>query len=246
MELVWQGAFAPSRSPATTKAQDLLHRLLPVSTIMLEASHGIERTLVLGDETELMPALPLGDVLAEELDIDVPYGSLVVIQAAGAWDAAPEAVSYRIGSVVGEALVGVVERGGFALDVETRALFAMAASYARLAEGTEFRHLGLSPERFRAGLGASLGAYWSGARSSRTETSGMFVSPDFLSDSRLHAYLASCDAGFVPPRAVPASLMCFSGGLRAHDAWLEEAEGAVTAHLAREERRAAQVLSRDR
>ncbi|KAA9009980.1 hypothetical protein [Histidinibacterium aquaticum] len=217
-----------------------------MSTVTLEASHGIDRTVVLSDETELMPTLPLGDVLAEELDLDVPYGSLIVIQPEGALDAMPGAVSYQVGTVVGEAMLGLIERGMFGLDVENRALFTMAASYSRLAEGAEFRHLGLSPEWFRSGLGASLGAYWSGARTSRTETSGMFVSPDFLSDARLHAYLLSCDASFRAPRSTPASLMSFHGGLRSYDEWLEEAERSVSSHIAREVQSSRHAMSRDR
>lgn len=232
MELVWLGAIQPAEGAAARRTDRLLKSLLPVKFRSLTALTGIDGACVLPDETELLPALPLGDVLAEELDLDLPYGTLIVIHETESNDH-PDEMSYHLGGVIGEALLGVLRSGTFPLEREAEALYVMACSYHRLVEGTGFRHLGLIPERFRAGLAASLGAYWSGARSSRTETSGLFVDPDFLASAELRAYLKCFDAGFEAPAfgRVPASLMTFPGGTRSYDDWVALVYRAVSAML---------------
>ncbi|TMV85816.1 hypothetical protein FGG78_20440 [Thioclava sp. BHET1] len=58
----------------------MIEALLPVRTITLRSAVAIGGICVLPESTELMPGLSLGDVLAEELDLSVPYGVLIVIE----------------------------------------------------------------------------------------------------------------------------------------------------------------------
>lgn len=235
LELIWQGGLRPAEGPGAARMTRLLRALLPVRTICLTAAAGIDRTRVLTEDSELMPALPLGDVLAEELGLEVPYGVLVVIDDEGQLPSGADdaEMSYHLGHVVGEALLCLMRGGAFALNRETDALYLMACSYARMVAGSAFRHLGLVPDSFRSGLAAVLGAYWSGARSSRVETSGLFVSPDFLESAATRRFLTSVDAGFTAPDPArgTAGLMLFTGAPIGFDRWCAEAERVVGAAL---------------
>ncbi|MGC9370093.1 MAG: hypothetical protein ACP5DX_11195 [Paracoccaceae bacterium] len=214
----------------------LLKALLPLRTVHLTAKTGIDRVCIIPDETELMPALPLGDVLVEELELDVPYGTMVVITEAEQQPIpmSDEDISYNLGIVVGNTLLGVISRGVFPLHRESTALYVMGCSYHNMANGSGLQHLGLKPSQFRAGLAGALGAFWSGAGTSRIETSGLFLQPDFLASPKLRRYLKTLDAGFSapPPDQVGAGLMHFPGGARSYEDWLGLVERAVTEKLA--------------
>jgi len=239
LESVWQGHLHLAEGAEAQRMTRLLRALLPGRLICLTARAGVERTCVMSDETELMPALPLGDVLAEELGLDVPYGTLVVVDADAAhWAGDDEALSYHLGHVVGEALLCLVRRGAFALERETDALYAMACSYHRLAEAARFQHLGLLPQAFRSGLAAVLGVYWSGARSSRTETSGLFLTPDFLVSPKTLNYLRTIDGGFTSPdpARIHGRMMLLDEAALDLDDWAVAVEAAVSAELAAQDR----------
>ena len=213
----------------------LLKGLLPLHTVHLTAKSGVDRVCIIPDETELMPALPLGDVLVEELGIDVPYGTMVVITEAEQqlMPMSDEDISYNLGLVVGNTLLGVISRGIFPLHCESTALYVMGCSYHNMASGSGLQHLGLKPSQFRAGLAGSLGAFWSGAGTSRIETSGLFLQPDFLACPKLRHYLKSLDAGFCgpAPEQVSAGLMHFPGGTRGYEEWLGLVEQTVSEKL---------------
>lgn len=235
LELIWQGDIATLRGKKAQRMAGLLKALLPLRAVHLSAKAGIDRVCVMLDETELMPALPLGDVLVEELGVDVPYGTIVVIteddqQTVQATD---EDMSYNLGIIVGSALLDVISRGTFPLQRESSALYLMGCSYHNMANSSGLQHLGLKPMHFRAGLAASIGAFWSGAGTSRTDTTGLFVQPDFLACPRLRSYLKTLDAGFSAPEPdqIGARLMHFPGGTRSHGEWLALVETAVMEKL---------------
>jgi hypothetical protein len=182
----------------------------------------------------LLPDLPLGDVLAEELSLDVPYGSLVVISDSALLrhQVMDDELSYDLGVLVAEGLVGIIRSGAFPVAQETNALYCMALSYHSMIGSAGFAHLGLLPAWFRVGLAAGLCTYWAGARTARSDTSGLFLRPDFLTGPKLHDYLRAMDANFTVPDRIPAGLMLFSGGPMTHAAWTSAVVEAVTAALA--------------
>lgn len=177
-----------------------------------------------------MPALPLGDVLTEELDLDVPYGALVVVEEADpqSLGRTGQTMSYDLGGVVAETLLAVLRHGNFPLQQESDALYLMASAYHRMAEASHFQHQGLVPAAFRMGLGGGLGSYWTGTRGGRDDISGLFLTADFLECPRLRGYLQSIDAGFTgpDPQIVPKGLMRGAGS-RHLDDWA----GAVRARI---------------
>lgn len=233
LELIWQGDIQPATEPGARRMYRALSALLPLHIVPLTAAYGIDRSILLVDEAEMLPEVTLGDVLAEELSIDVPAGSLVVVSDANllSGDISDDEISFDLGVLVVDALLGVIRSGVFPLARETNALYAMARSYFDVIEGSGFIHLGLVPARFRAGLAAGLCTYWAGARSACSDTSGLSLSPDFLTCPRLLTYLQQLDSNFTAPDRIPAGLMPFAGGPCSYDAWLFKVWSVVTARL---------------
>lgn len=229
LEDVWTGRIRTARGSDTLALSRQLRALVPVHHVLLTAEASVDRIAVLPDDTEMMPALPLGDVLVEELSLDVPYGALVVLRDPGS----PGPVSYDAGLIMGEVLLMVLRSGVIPMVRETDALFAMAASYDQIVEASGFRHTGMETTEFRLGLAASLGAYWSGARRAGADTCGLFDRPDFLRRPDLLRYLRALDACFTLKgvEEVPARLMLAQGGTRGFDTWTTEIARVVSAQI---------------
>ena len=229
MEDVWTGRIRAARGSDAISLSRQLRALVPVHHVLLTADGSVDRVAVLQDDAEMMPALPLGDVVVEELGVDVPYGALIVMRDAGT----PGPVSYDAGLVLGDILLMVLRSGTIPMARETDALFAMAASYDQIVEASGFRHTGLDAAEFRLGLAASLGAYWSGARRAGADTCGLFDRPDFLRRSELLNYLRALDACFTLKgvEEVPARLMLAQGGTRGFDAWTTDVAQLVSAQI---------------
>ena len=222
--LIWQGAIQPARGTSDARFARMLRALIPVHAVLLTATQGIDRVALLLDETEVLPSLPLGDVLVEELGLDVPYGALIVLREPDLAGLAPDdgELSYDLGLVSGEVLLAVLRSGLFPMVRETDALYLMACGLDRLVDASGYRHLGIGAPRFRQGLAGALGAYWSGARSRCADESGLFEREDFLRRPELLTYLSSLDGNFLGrrPTMVPIGLMHAPGGVRSFDEWL--------------------------
>lgn len=230
LELIWQGTVKPSKGARATRLAGLLTELLPVNTVCLTAACDLAETRVLTDETELEPALPIGDVLAEEMGLDVPYGTLVVIEnargRATAWDMT--ALSRQLGEIVGETLLGVIRRGVFPFEDEATALFVMGGSYHRMALSKALMDQGLETEPFRAGLSRSLAQYWSGASFLNGEAAeGIFESPAL----RNHLREGGRGAKAFDPSYARASLLHFESGPYGYEKWLAMVKRAVLAEI---------------
>lgn len=233
LELIWQGDIQLAKGTRVRKKKRVLSALLPLRIVFLAAKRGVDRSCILLVETELLPEITLGDVLAEELSIDVPAGTLVVISDAEmlAEEILDEELSYDMGVLVAETLMEAVRGGNFPLEQETDALYVMASSYHDIIGASGFEHLGLVPAKFREGLAAGLSTLWAGARTARSDTSGLFSGPDFLTNPRLIDYLHQLDCNFSAPDRTPAGLMLFVGGSCAYEDWLERVRAAVMARL---------------
>ena len=214
----------------------LMNALLPVRTVCLAAATGVDRVAVLTDEIEVMPDLPLGDVLAEELSIDVPYGALILLcdedTIAPPMDLGE--LSYDLGLAVGKTLLTVLRSGAFPIERENEALYIMACGYHALARTSGMRTLGLVPERFARGLVAPLGAYWSGARMPQTERSTLFIGDDCLARPALRAYLRTLEPGFSAPEPgrIPSGLLAFDDGTCSLESWMAKVSRAVESVMA--------------
>ncbi|MGI3170958.1 hypothetical protein ACRARG_17535 [Pseudooceanicola sp. C21-150M6] len=234
LEDIWTGRIRAARDGDTKTLSRQLRALVPVHHVLLSAEGRPEAVSVLMDDVELMPAVPLGDVLTEELGLDVPYGAFVVLRDCGSRGP----VSYDAGLIMGEVMLNLLRDGAFPMEQETAALYAMAVSCDRLVEASGFRHVGLEPGEFRLGLAASLGAYWSGARGAGCDVTGLFDRADFLRRPELVTYLRALDGSFAGADAIQISmrLMMPVGGTRGFGTWAEQIGAAVRQQLGPQER----------
>lgn len=234
LEMIWQEAVRPADPAATASFKGLIDALLPVKSVLLSADHGVDSVAVIPDEVELMPALSLGDVLVEELQIDVPYGSLAILCEQSFLDGCVDSasVSRAVGMAVGQTLLTVLRQGAFPLERENEALFVLASAYDQVARSPEFEQLGLIYITFSAGLASVVGMYWSGARDCAA-TSHPFKQPGCLGQVATRRYLTLLDPGFRAPEyaQIPATLLSFPQGCFRFDDWVQTLTKAVTGAL---------------
>ncbi|MBL3704403.1 hypothetical protein GI582_17025 [Sulfitobacter sp. BDSS02] len=231
LELIWQGAILPMERKQADRLMRVLKVLLPMHFVCLSAERGIDGLMILPDELELMPALPLGDVVVEELAVDVPYGSLLLVSEPdnAIRMSSPHAFSHDIGMAVGQTLLSVLRVGAFPLERENEALYIMACAFDQMARTAELRNLGLVPEEFSKGLAACLGDYWSGSRGKDCQAARLFATEDCLHGPQLRKYLTTLDPGFSAPmyHLVPTGLLNFSKDKLGFGDWLKKASAAV-------------------
>ncbi len=81
LESIWDGSITALPAGADCRIAREITRLVRVPVLSLGASRPMGDLRVWPEALELMPGVTLGDVLAEELGLDVPYGALVVVEA---------------------------------------------------------------------------------------------------------------------------------------------------------------------
>jgi hypothetical protein len=153
---IWKGACHMDSSADGRHFNMLIRALIPVQASVFEMQDWAGHPVAMPDCIEPIPGICLGDILAEELDADVPYGSLVVIRKSDNFTN----ISQAAGALVGEVLIGIIGRGLFPMMDEDSVLHALGQSYYHVAEADELLKLGLEPAAFRMGLSAVLGQYW--------------------------------------------------------------------------------------
>ncbi len=208
-----------------------LQALIPIDTVGIIGPVG-SRPMVASDRMELAPGLSLGDIIDEELGLNVSYGTIVISLSEGMYHPqAGEDISYQVGFIIGEAIISIVSKGLFSLEDENEAIFIMASSYAKISESFFLRDLGLKSADFKLGLGASLGKFWSGTTSD--QISSIFLRPDFLETLEVRQYLTALGGSFSAPMftEVPRRIMMMTASIRSEGDWLTVTRVQVSAQL---------------
>ena len=174
LESIWQGEIVTTQTKMCKEVSRLLSVMLPLQTVCLSAKSGVKRSCIISDNLEIMPALPLGDVLAEELSTEVPFGSLIVIlkEQNLTGPLKKSEISFQLGLLVGDALLDIIGSGTFPLHCEAEALEVMENSYYHFIESDEYWRRDICPRQFRAGLTQSLNEYWNAIASDNPAISG--------------------------------------------------------------------------
>lgn len=162
LESIWQGEIVTTQTKMCKEVSRLLRMMVPLQTVCLSAKSGVKRSCIISENLEVMPAIPLGDILAEELSADVPLGSLIVIlkEQNLTGPLKKSEVSFQLGLLVGDALLDIIGGGTFPLHYEAEALEVMENSYYHLIESDAYWRRDICPRQFRAGLTQSLNEYW--------------------------------------------------------------------------------------
>ncbi|WP_102223643.1 hypothetical protein [Acidimangrovimonas sediminis] len=149
LEQIWNGSVSAWPTGEKGDIARGIAALLPVQTVCVDnaAPHGVPR--VLPEATELLPGLTLGDVLAEELGIEVPFGALVVFETV-VNAAVIGSSEHDIGCTSDEVLRHIVS------GLDGRASLAPAAARSEAKQrNLGFRDDGLNARFFGAGRRAS-------------------------------------------------------------------------------------------
>ena len=93
---LWNRAVHSVADFRATQFSAFMRFLVSVDAVVLEIDSDDKRPIVLSDDIELMPGASFGDVLAEELDIHLPYGSLVLLQPSGFAACPSESAGYMV------------------------------------------------------------------------------------------------------------------------------------------------------
>ncbi|WP_156943826.1 hypothetical protein [Roseivivax isoporae] len=118
----------------------------------------VDGVTVMTDDAFVLTDLPLGDLLAEELNIDVPGQSIVFILPGTCLDerTSDAELSLTAGRAVAQALRLLVADGNLSFAREASALVEAARIYGTIATAHRLEALGLEPASFCAGLAAEL------------------------------------------------------------------------------------------
>lgn len=105
LEQIWGGAIEARSAGDMSPLARLLGALLTVPMVTLVAHAEVTRPFAMMETDELLPGAPLGDVLAEELVLDVPRDALVLIEPVGFADAlsfSGRALGEELGRILNE------------------------------------------------------------------------------------------------------------------------------------------------
>ena len=132
---LWTGAACLPRRERTRTFDAALDVLCPVRRQLIELTSPDGGGHVLLDDTEVMPMISLGDVVAEEFDLTLPYGTLLLfVPREELLDDAPaERRAAAIGRACGQIVSETMHRGAFPLDRETRIAAALTGAYLERA-----------------------------------------------------------------------------------------------------------------
>ncbi|WP_226627475.1 hypothetical protein [Alloyangia pacifica] len=238
--MIWRDGVTLPAARFRNRFHAALTSILPVEVVILAAKGACDRPLVMADELELAPALPLGDVLVEELPLDLPYSTMVVLL--------PESdapFSELLGETVGEALLLAQSLGGVPMEHETDALYIMAHAAMRRAAALGLEGHDVESQGFCRGLGRCLSRHWLADRRPLLPDPLLFRRSDFLWQRQLAVYLAELDPGFSSPDPlmVPEDLLTVADApLRLSD-WAARTETMLRAVMGAPEREEAPLGS---
>lgn len=225
LESIWRNDVSLSTGRSARRVRQMLKAFTPLRVIVLESIRPLAHAGFYSDNAEVMPGLPLGDVLAEELGIEVPYGSLIVVLDHAAMHG--RGLSRQLGTVLGDLLVHVLSQGIFPLRREAAALYLMACSSVTRSGSERLGRLGLDPQAFEDGLSGPLGRYWKGPEHGLSAR-------ELLDPSRLRSLVKTVDLGFAAPdpAQVSAELLANDVCPPSPSNWISTIESRVLAELA--------------
>lgn len=140
--VLWSGKGKAVSDDEAAMFRTLLAGLFPGRTILIgvEGDAISERALL--DDTEVMPSLSLGDVVAEELNVSVPYGTVIAFVPVTVFSVAASAGlrGQVIGRIYAQIILDSLHRGSFPMHRELSVLFGLCdaalSAVARLEAGS--------------------------------------------------------------------------------------------------------------
>ncbi|MGY3439961.1 hypothetical protein [Marinovum sp. KMM 9879] len=187
LDLIWEGHVALPDALTSQRFAAQFSSILPLRTAPLMAGAGLSRPMAMSDELELTAGLPLGDVLVEELPVDLSYDTVVLFLPRDQHN-----LGCLLGGAVAESLILAITMGDLPMERENEALHALAQAAMTRAAELKAGGATLDFDGFRTGMAQSLGRHW-------LVDSNVMAQPDFLTSPDMLAHLSRLDPGFVQP-----------------------------------------------
>ena len=107
---IWSDAVEESRTETLSPLAQVLDTLLDCPTVCLISHLGLSQPCALLESDEVLPGTPLGDILEEELNINIPVGAVVLFEPAE-FAQKGEYSGAELGRVLGTILIELVSKG---------------------------------------------------------------------------------------------------------------------------------------
>ncbi len=104
LEQIWGGDLVEAAKAEVTPLTGILASLTKLPVVTLTSSHEAARPFAMLDGAEVLEGVSLGDALAEELELEVPIGALVLVQPKG-FDLGFDVSAQKLGEVLGAILL---------------------------------------------------------------------------------------------------------------------------------------------
>lgn len=156
---LWSGKVRAIENNEAKTFCSMFRALFPARSIILAIEEGALVERVLLDDTEVMPALTLGDVIAEELNLNVPYGAAIVFVPGDALaDGACSSLRGEVlGGICAQIIMETINRGSFPMEREIDVSFRLGGSAVAIAQSFETRTGIICLDAFHRGLATTLG-----------------------------------------------------------------------------------------
>lgn len=173
---IWSGDTRPAESERALPLYRLITGLLPIHSVILRVPEGPLSGRVFTDDTELMPSLPLGDVIEEEFSTSVAAGTLVICcsEAALAPACSMEKRSELLGCICAEVIIDTVLLGHYPIEFEMEAFQHLAVGVVATAMSVYADHDGIILSQFALALARRLDMCLIGSCADR-DANGPFV-----------------------------------------------------------------------
>lgn len=113
---IWGGDLSESDAQLDTPLAGLLGSIMGVPVVTMTSVAKMLRPIAVMEDTEVMEGVTLGDALSEELDMDVPYGALILIQPEG-FARNQDLTSKKLGEVLGQIILDMTQ-GVYSVDAK--------------------------------------------------------------------------------------------------------------------------------
>jgi hypothetical protein len=221
LSVLWSGKSTIVAGDETILFSALLLELFPGKTILVGVEDGAIPERVLLDDTEVMPSLSLGDVVAEELNITVPYGTVIVFAPSSVFlpTASAAQLGNAIGHVYGQIIIEALHRGGFPMEREMALLMGLARSSVSAVERLVAVGQSISRAAFEQALVATLYSALSGGGPTGDQAATL---------DELERRFGTSDADGVACQSADPKPMCFEEWLATLAPSTDEANDAGT------------------
>gem|GEM_PF-4270135 len=105
---IWGGDLSEGESLQGSPLAGLLESLMDVQVITLASDAEMKRPIAVMEETEILDGASLGDVLSEEMGIEVPYGALILVMPKD-FSRSQDMSGQKLGEILGHIILDMTQ-----------------------------------------------------------------------------------------------------------------------------------------